>query len=79
MLAVARPLLEARQVLVEAVQPEVEEKIPGLSVSASERGGLGVSADRRRCRRFLRYTLPSSVVTWYERTPASPSVAWVHL
>ena len=26
MLAVARPLLQARQVLVEAVQPEVEEK-----------------------------------------------------
>ena len=39
---------------------------PGSELDTSMSGSdcFGTSAVRRRCRRFLRYTLPSSVITW---------------
>ena len=44
----------------------VKGRGPGSELDTSMSGGdcFGTSAVRRRCRRFLRYTLPSSLVTW---------------
>ena len=43
----------------------VKGREPGSELDTSMSGGdcFGTSAVRRRCRRFLRYTLPSSLVT----------------
>ena len=44
----------------------VKGRGPGSELDTSMSGGdcFGTSAVRRRCRRFLRYTLLSSLVTW---------------
>ena len=44
----------------------VKGRGPGTELDTSMSGGdcFGTSAGRRRCWRFLRYTLPSSLVTW---------------
>ena len=50
-----------------------------LDTSMSGGDSFGTSAVRRGCQRFLRYTLPSSLITWYERKPTCLStVARVH-
>ena len=44
----------------------VKGRGPGSELDTSMSGGdcFGTSAVRRSCWRFLRYTLPSSLVTW---------------
>ena len=50
---------------------------PGSELDISMSGDFfGTSTVRRRCRWFLRYTLPSLVLTWYERT--STCLSWGH-
>ena len=59
----------------------VKGRGPGSELATSMSGGdcFGTSAVRRRCQRFLRYNLLSSLITWYECTPTCLStVAWVH-
>ena len=54
----------------------VKGRGPGSELHISTSGGdcLRASAVRRRCRRFLGYTLPSSVITWYECQPLLGSI-----